>query len=307
MITVIKMTKVGLDVTYEYVGKSTDEKPVSSNGSKLTEMDTGDEYFFDGDEQGWTKEADKYLASLEIATAPTKVQYYVGDEFDATGMVVKAVYDDDTKATITDYTIDAPATLSVSDTKVTIKYTETGRTRSVEQEITVSEIELASIAFTQDPTLTYFDGDMLDLDGVEITATYNNGDTKVVTEACTFSPADGAVLDVDMTTLTATYVEGEITKTAEKTLTVNPVVLSSIAFTHDPTKVAYAVGEELSLAGAEVTATYNNTATRVVTSECTFAPEEGATLTAEDTSVTATFTEEGVTKTATVTITVSGS
>ena len=50
MVTIIEKIVIGTDVTYSYVGKSTDEKPFSTNGSQFLEMDTGKEYFFDGDE-----------------------------------------------------------------------------------------------------------------------------------------------------------------------------------------------------------------------------------------------------------------
>ena len=51
MVTIVGRTIIGTDVVYDYVGKSTDKKPISTNGSCFVEMDTGKEYFFDGDEQ----------------------------------------------------------------------------------------------------------------------------------------------------------------------------------------------------------------------------------------------------------------
>ncbi len=301
MITIVGKTVVGTYVTYKYVGSSKDEKPMASNGSKFEEMDTGDEYFFDGDEQGWTKKADKYLDSLEITTAPTKVEYVDGDEFDATGMVVKAKYTDNTSATISEYEVIASSPLTPKDTSITVKYSENGRTRSVEQEIAVVAVALSSIAFTTNPTKTaYYVGDELDLTGASITATYNNGDTADVTEQCTFTPEDGAFLSADDTTVTASFTDGEVTKTATASITVTPIALSSIAFTANPTKTSYQDNETLDLTGAVVTATYNNGDTADVTSDCTFSPENGAQLTVSDTSVTASYTEDEVTKTASI-------
>lgn len=58
MISIVGQTVIGKYVTYLYEGKSTDTKPVSApNGSKFEEMDTGDEYFFDGDEHEWILKA----------------------------------------------------------------------------------------------------------------------------------------------------------------------------------------------------------------------------------------------------------
>ena len=52
MFTIVGKTCVGTYVTYAYEGKSTDEKPLATtNYSKFKELDTGKEFFFDGEEQ----------------------------------------------------------------------------------------------------------------------------------------------------------------------------------------------------------------------------------------------------------------
>ena len=139
MITAIDRVVIGTDTTYKYVGKSTDEKPISTNGSKFTELDTGKEYFFDGDEQGWSEQADKYLDSIAIETAPTKTTYYVGDKFDATGAVVKATYTDESTATV-EYGVEAPEAIAF-DSVVYLTYKENGRTRKAPVEITIKSNE----------------------------------------------------------------------------------------------------------------------------------------------------------------------
>jgi len=139
MVTAIARQCVGTDVTFKYVGKSTDEKPISTNGSIFNELDTGKEYFFDGDEQGWSEQADKYLDSLIIETAPTKTTYYVGDKFDATGAVTKAVYTDESDKVV-DFVVDAPEKLEL-DSVVALAYTENGRTRKAPVEIEIKSNE----------------------------------------------------------------------------------------------------------------------------------------------------------------------
>jgi len=141
MVTKTKCVTIGTDVTYELVGKSTDEKPVSSNGSKFIEMDTGKEYFFDGDEQGWSEQADKYLDSIVIETAPTKTSYYAGSNFDPTGMTVKAIYTDESEATV-ECGFEAPSPLKIGDA-VKAKYVENGRTRFADVEIEIKPNEVA--------------------------------------------------------------------------------------------------------------------------------------------------------------------
>lgn len=128
MVTIVGRTVIGTDVVYDFVGKSTDEKPVSTNGSQFLEMDTGKEYFFDGDEQGWSEQDDKYLDSIAIETAPTKTAYYEGSDFDATGMSIKAFYTDESNAIVEKFEVVAPSPLKVGD-EVKAKYIENGRTR----------------------------------------------------------------------------------------------------------------------------------------------------------------------------------
>ena len=187
MVTIIEKIVIGTDVTYSYVGKSTDEKPFSTNGSQFLEMDTGKEYFFDGDEKGWSEQADKYLDSIAIETAPTKTTYYVGDKFDATGTVIKATYTAESTADITDVDVEAPEKLEL-DSIVKIKYVENGRTRYAEPTIEIKDnkatdkasfMEIAqngsAVVLEDDITISgalAFNHDFeLDLNGNELTTT----------------------------------------------------------------------------------------------------------------------------------------
>ena len=83
--------------------------------------------------------------------------------------------------------------------------------------------------------------------------------------------------------------------------TVVGIKLTGIAITTPPTKTAYKAGETFDPDGMVVTATYSNGA-KLTSPSYTFSPA-GA-LTAGDTAITITYTELGVTKTATQAITV---
>lgn len=61
------------------------------------------------------------VASIEIATPPSKLTYQSGEEFDSTGMVVKAVMSDGTKREISGYTI-SPSSLSLAPEYLTIEF-----------------------------------------------------------------------------------------------------------------------------------------------------------------------------------------
>ena len=80
----------------------------------------------------------KYQTGVSIATAPTKTSYIEGESFDSTGMVVQALYSNNTSVVTESYTV-YPTSLTTSDTYVTISY----RGFSTTQAITVLENTIA--------------------------------------------------------------------------------------------------------------------------------------------------------------------
>jgi len=129
---------------------------------------------------------------------------------------------------------------------------------------------LVSIAFTAEPTKkNYVAGESINMAGAVVTATYDNETTADVTSLCDFEPKVAAM---GVTAITATF-QG---KTATTPITVTePVVLQSIAFTAEPLKKAYIVGETINITGAVVTAYYSDSTSAVVTNDCTFNPANG--------------------------------
>ena len=230
-------------------------------------------------------------------TAPDKTEYYVGDTLDTTGLVVTATYSDGSTSPVTGYTL-SEVNMSIAENK-TITVTYGGKTATFE--IIVKPVTLESIAVTTNPTkTTYTVGETLDTTGLVVTATYNNGTTATVT-GYTLS-------DVDMSTagsktVTVTYKEGDISKTATFVVTVNeaPATLESIAVTTNPTKTTYTVGETLDTTGLVVTATYNNGTTATVTG---YTLSDVDMSTAGSKTVTVTYKEGDIGKTATFVVTV---
>lgn len=88
------------------------------------------------------------------------------------------------------------------------------------------------------------------------------------------------------------------------TFTADTPALESIEFRAAPTTTEYEVGGTLSTTGAEVVATYVDGHKKLVTASVTFLPANGATLTEDDTELTATLTAGDITATATTPITV---
>ncbi|MEG1426388.1 MAG: InlB B-repeat-containing protein, partial [Oscillospiraceae bacterium] len=78
-----------------------------------------------------------YLTDLAITHAPGKTTYRQDELFDKTGMVVEATYSDKTKKTVTGYTFTPSGALKGTDTKVVVRYTSDGITKTADQAITV--------------------------------------------------------------------------------------------------------------------------------------------------------------------------
>lgn len=108
-------------------------------GGIIRKSDNAAVNVFIGDTQIIGGEITPVLTGIEV-TAPTTVTYTVGDKLDLTGMVVKEVYSDGTKKTITTGFTTSPedgATLATTDTKVTVTHTASSKT--AEFTITVTE------------------------------------------------------------------------------------------------------------------------------------------------------------------------
>lgn len=162
---------------------------------------------------------DKTVTSIEITTQPAKTEYFAGDSFDPTEMVVKATYSDDTtNDSVTSYTV-SPETLTADTTAVTVTYG--GKTSSVP--VTVTQPKVTAIAITKASDKTsYTAGDVFDPTGMVVTATYENGKTAPVT-SYTYEPK--RTLTESDTKMTITYTGsdkiGEVAA-VEQAITVAP-------------------------------------------------------------------------------------
>jgi hypothetical protein len=159
-------------------------------------------------------------------------------------------------------------------------------------------IKLTGIAITTPPTkTTYTQGETFDPAGMVVTATYSNG----ATLKCTgYSYEPNTPLADGTTKETIRYTEGGVTKTAEQTITVIHR-LTKIEITAQPTKKVYEYGDSFQSTGMVAKATYSDGATANVTGySCS-----PATLNTVGTqTITVSYTERNVTKTATTSVTV---
>lgn len=162
------------------------------------------------------------------------------------------------------------------------------------------------IEITSPPTkTTYNAGENINLTGIVVTATFSDGSTQDVTSECTFTPSSGTVVYENTTKITANWTwEDTIAYTTNTAITVKRV-LTGISITTAPAKTTYYKGDSLDLTGMVVTATFSSGATEVVTSGCSFSPTNGSALSSYGAvTVKVSYTENGVTKTATTPVTV---
>lgn len=123
------------------------------------------------------------LSSISVTTKPKKVEYTVGDAFDASGMVVTATYSDKSTKTVTGYT-----TTGFSSTKagtVTITVTFEKKTASFTVNVKDKPVvtpTLSSITVKTAPAKTvYTVGEKYDGTGLVVTAKYSDNSNKVIT------------------------------------------------------------------------------------------------------------------------------
>ncbi|MCH5153701.1 MAG: InlB B-repeat-containing protein [Clostridiales bacterium] len=217
----------------------------------------------------WTEKPDgRILTDIEIAEQPTTKTYYVGETFDKTGMVVKAVYDNGDKEVITDYQVEYDFSEPNLAAVVNVKYQ--GKSKPVTVEVLAREV--VSVAVSGTPSGTFKVGDAFDMAGLTFTATYNVGEPAAIsTDLITFtSPAldaDGKFTVSGNAVITFTY-NGTITVTPTITVSVAPSeplrTLDRIEITKEPTKKNYIEGENLNLDGIEVTAYYTDDTDEII-------------------------------------------
>ena len=162
------------------------------------------------------------------------------------------------------------------------------------------------ISVSAPPTkTTYTAGEALSLAGLIVMATYSDETTEDITDQCTITPVAGTILYEQTTKIDIAWAwEDVVHYQTSQAITVTRM-LQSIAITTPPTKVAYDKNDALDLAGMVVTATYTSGATEVVTGGCTASPAAGTSLgTLGSQTVTIMYTEGGVTKTASFTVSV---
>ncbi len=211
--------------------KTSDEKVIVTYGGKSTEFDIT------------VKE--NTVTKIEITKQPTKTEYIEGQNFDATGMIVKATYLDGTEKEITDYTIENGNELGKDVTEIEIKFGKF----SAFVPVTVSENILVSIEVTTQPTKTeYIEGQKFDKTGMVVTGTLLDGSSVLISG---YSVSENK-LSTDDTKIEVVFKE----KITYVNIVVKKNIVTKIEVTKQPIKTEYVEGQKFDKTGMVVKATY---------------------------------------------------
>lgn len=180
------------------------------------------------------------LVKIEISSLPHKLKYKKGEEFDSSGLIVNATYDDGRVEETTSYTLSNPDMSTAGVKTVNVAY----ETQSTTFDIVV--IEIIKIEITALPAkLEYYKGDTLDTSGMLISTVWTDGSKEVLTDGYTVSDLDSS--EAGEKTITVTYQSF----TAMFTVEVVPDAVG-IRISHYPIKTYYKIGELLDLTGLVV-------------------------------------------------------
>lgn len=260
--------------------------------SKFTEQNAS---LFNGDSTikafTTTELIDESLKNIEIIAPPTKTSYFEGENFDKTGMVVKANYNSRTNPSVvldsSSYSITNGTNLKAGQTSVTITYED----KSVNQTISVEKNSVVELRIKTPPTkISYVEGQSFDKTGMVIEATYKDGTTKPISD---YTIENGNNLKANQTQVNISYGE----KTIAQSITVIPNSLIEIKVTKAPNKIKYVVGQNFDKTGMIVTGTYQNGENHEIIN---YTIENGNNLSKEQTSVKIKYEEKTTTQPITV-------
>lgn len=204
----------------------------------------------------WT---DRKIQKQTVITPPAKTSYFVGDEFVLDGYKVEIEYDNGFTKT---YNKD---NLTVLNSTLTEAGEQTVSVQAdefvIEIPVEVIPIKASSISISKLPVKTeYVTGQKIDTTGLELKVVNNNGTTEYVTDG--FELVDDAVYSVGINDVLVTY-QGITTSFQVNVAEILPDTLSVSKL---PDKTFYSLDEDFESKGLELTVTYNNGTTKVLSS-----------------------------------------
>ncbi len=167
------------------------------------------------------------LESITVTVSPYTVKYRAGDRFDASGMEVKALYNDGSSKVLSadQYSVDK-GILAMGDSAVAVSFNDGSITKTAEVEIGVLENldngDVTSIVIVGDAIV--YAGNPIDTATMEVNAVYESGNRRPLSrDEYTVEAVSGGVEFGRTYRLKASY-NDDPTKTAEKDVKVRKAV-----------------------------------------------------------------------------------
>lgn len=199
---------------------------------------------------------DRILEKIAIGSLPVKRKYFNGQDYELSGLIVDAIYDNGDKEIVTDFEVDKKVA-EVGDTRVTVSYG--GKTAFFT--VSVTERVVENISITKMPTKTEYmeNKDYFSASGGELLVVYNDKSTELV-------PITGEMVsgfsnkEPGHFNLTVSYGGKE----TELPVTVMAKQLIGMAISTPPYKTEYLAGECFDPSGMKVLGIYSNGETKPI-------------------------------------------
>ena len=139
------------------------------------------------------------ITKIKVTSLPDRITFFEGEELDATGLAVTAVYDNGNTKAVTDYTLSGYDS-TIGKKTVTVHYS--GFTESFEVDVVEDPLKITGISVIVPPAKTeYYQNEKLDTTGMVVAAATKNGEIRKL-EDYTVSEING---NVGEQTVTVSY------------------------------------------------------------------------------------------------------
>ena len=212
------------------------------------------------------------LNRIEVIQQPDKIKYHYDDEINTDGIIIHAIYDDDTEEDITDdCTIYPPDGSKYNgEFEFEIKY------KGYTTQIRVTPVTVERLIIERQPNKrSYKSNEKINYRGIKVICVYSDGSQADVTDKCVFEPPNGEELGDSVPQVS--YSEGSYSATAYPKTEIKRLTNVSLDFKRvdeiepKPTRA----GEEIDYSNVRVIAEYDDGSTEDVTEEIEQGTEDG--------------------------------
>lgn len=187
---------------------------------------------------------------LSVESMPLKTEYYVGDSIDLNGLKVRCNYSNNDSEIISEgYDISSVDMSTAGEKNIVISY----KGLNTSFKINVYDVVPVSAKLVSKPNKTdYFVGDRVDLSGIKMDVTYNNGKQETITTGFSCSKD---VFDTSGDQLIEIEYKGVSVFT---NVSVHSIIPSKLLLIESPNKTVYYVDDTLQTGGLVLAVKYNN-------------------------------------------------